>query len=290
LLDNANALAEATTSVATTVGAAGAAALVLAVGAVPGFGVNIALFAAAAVLLAMITVRELARPDSAPARARQPWRRDLGEVVAYLRRHPALWRLTVVEILVGFFVTMFSTFLVVYTVDLVGAPASQFGYLIAAYSGGFFVGSLLAPRLGVVRWYGWAFVVTILVAAGLLGLLVVVPRFETAVVALLLLGGFLGLVVTGFVTLVQRSVPSELLGRYFGLNEMLTWTVAPIGIAVGGILTDAYGVRVTYIVAAAGLLLVGALALALKDVRQVGYRRTPGLPAASEPARENPPA
>jgi MFS family permease len=283
-LDNANALTEAATSVATTVGSAGAAVLLILVGTDASFGVNIGIFAVGALLLWLMASEYARSPDAPPGRRPPSFRRDLVEAVRFLRDRPALLELTAVTVAAGFFVTIFSPFLVVYTVQELNRPASWFGYLLGGYTGGFFVGSLLVPRLRVVRFYGRSFALAMLLGGGLLATLVVLPSFLLALLSLGALGALLGVVITGFVTLAQRIVPSELLGRYLGLDEMLTWTVAPLGIVAGGLLTQALGIRVSFAVSAVGLVGVGVVSLLRAGVRSIGYvpPRRSATPGAAE--------
>jgi len=270
-LDGANAVVQAATSVATTCGTAAAAVLLVVAGTGGSFGADVGVFALAALLMASVGGRYApSEPADGPPPTRS-LRRDTAEVVRFLRDRPALVELTIVSVAAGFFVTMFSPFLVVYTVDDLHAPASTFGVLLAGYSAGFFVGSLRAPHVGIVRYYGRFFVLALVACGGLLAVLVVWPAFVVVLVALTLFGTLLGFVVTGFFNLILRLVPSGLLGRYFGLEEMLTWAVAPLGIVTGGVLTQAFGVTVGFGVAAVGLVAVGAIALLSRRIRSIRY-------------------
>jgi MFS family permease len=279
-LDEANALTQGFTSVASTAGAAGAAALLIVLGMIGSLEVNFVVFLVGAASLALIVgVHGPARAAVTPPVPR-PLGRDLRDILGFLRQHEWLAPLTLISVAAGFFITMFSPFLVIYAVVALDQPSNIFGYLIGAYSAGFFAGSLLTPRLGIVRHYGLFLVVALLASGGALALLVLVPLLVPALVALAGLGLLMGLLLTAFVTLVQRTVPSELLGRYLGLEESLSWGIAPLGIVVGGILTLEVGIRTTYLIAAAGLMGVGVLALASGRIRRVRYT----LPTVEEPA------
>jgi MFS family permease len=278
-LDSANALTLGVTSVASTSAAALAAILLTVVGITGGLGVDFVVFAVGAIFLALIAHPTRSRPVPVPV-APRALRHELAEAVGFLRAHPWLLDLTLFSAAAGFFVTMFSPYLVVYTVQALRLPANIFGYLIGGYSAGFFVGSLLAARLHVVRYYGPFFGLGLLGSGGLLGLLVLLPSFSTALVALAALGVLMGTLLTGLITLVQRTVPTELLGRYLGLEETLAWAVAPFGVVIGGLLTQELGVRDGFGIAALGLVGIGALALGSGRLRAVGYRAS-GLPAGS---------
>ncbi|MCI4351694.1 MAG: MFS transporter [Thermoplasmata archaeon] len=286
-LDSANAVTEAFTSVAATVGTAVAAVLVVAVGRSGSFAVDFGVFAVAAVFLAfVVTPRDGDGHRPVPSATPRAIRQELREVLQFLRGHAWMWQLTLVSVAASFFITMFSPYLVVYTVRVLHLTPNVFGYLIGCYSAGYFAGSLLAARLRVSRGYGQFFIAAVVGSGGLLSALVAFPYFVTAVVALALIGTLMGLVTTGFITLVQRTVPSELLGRFLGLDETLTWTIAPFGVVAGGLVAQTLGVRVGFAIAAAGLVAVGAIALAspsIRSLRQFGPATSGGDRSESSP-------
>jgi MFS family permease len=270
-LDGANGLTQAFSSVAWAVGATFAAGLLVVADTSSSFGVNVLVFGAGAVLLALVAAGSTQSPASAAPAASPGFRAELAAGVRFLREHPWLLRLTLAGVAAGFFVTMFSPYLVVFTVDGLGLPPSYFGYLAGGYSAGFFVGSLLSARFRVVRYYGRFFGLALLGSGGLLGVLVLVPQFAVSLLALGGMGVLMGILITGSITLVQRVVPSELLGRYLGLQETMVWAVAPFGVLAGGVLIQFLGVRNGFAVAALGMLLVGVAALASGRLRIIGY-------------------
>lgn len=270
-LDGANGLTQAFSSVAWAVGAAFAAGLLVVADTSSSFGVNVVVFAAGAVLLALVASSASRAPNPPSSPSAPGFREELAAGVRFLQGHPWLLRLTVAGVAAGFFVTMFSPYLVVFTVDGLGLPPSYFGYLAGGYSGGFFVGSLLSARFRVVRYYGRFFGLALLGSGGLLGVLVLVPRFPVSLLALGGMGVLMGILITGSITLVQRVVPSELLGRYLGLQETMVWAVAPFGVLAGGLLIQVVGVREGFAVASVGMLLVGVVALGSGRLRAIGY-------------------
>jgi MFS family permease len=288
-LDGANAVTESFTSVAATVGSAVAAVLLVAVGRTGSFVFDFGVFALAALLLAAISSAPSPTTPRSPPAPRPALREEFREVWRFLRGHPWLWQLTLVSVAASFFVTMFSPYLVVYTAKVLGLTPDLFGYLIGSYSAGYFVGSLLAARLKVSRVYGPFFILALVGSGGLLGGLVLVPSLATALVALWAIGTLMGLITTGFITLVQRSVPGPLLGRFLGLDETLTWTIAPFGVIAGGVIAQTLGVRVGFAIAAAGLVAVGLVAFGSRSIRSVREAPPRGAEAGPPSAGEVPP-
>lgn len=277
-LDNANALTQALISVATTCGAAVAAVLLVVFGTTPSFGTDAGLFLLAALGISLVALPRAARSGGGETEAPRSLRQDLVDVVRFLGGHPWLLDLTFVSVAAGFFVMMFSPYLVVFTVRALGQPASIFGFLAAGYGAGFFIGSLLTPRLKLVRTFGAFFVLALIGSGGLLGALIVVPGLLAALVALSALGVLMGMVLTGFVTLAQRTVPRDLLGRYLGLEQTLAWAVAPVGILVGGLVTQVFGVRTEFALAGLGLVVVGVIAVSSRKVRSAGFEPSGPVP------------
>ena len=274
-LEDANGILQAATAVASTIGAAAAALLLVIAGTLSTVLLNVLILLFGSLLFIAIVSRARRIPAS-PSAPEPSLGRELREAIGYLREHPPLVQLTLVAVVSGFFVEMFSPFLVVYTVRVLGQPGDMFGYLLAGFSAGFFLGSLVVGRIGILPQYGRFYAVALILSGILLALLVAVPNFGIALGALTGIGILLGLVVTGFTILVQRVVPTDLLGRYLGLDETLTWAVAPLGILAGGVLAQTAGVRVGFGIAVLGLIGTGALALGMRGMRSIGVEPTGG--------------
>ena len=151
-LEDANGLQQASTSVASTIGAAAAALVLVLAGTIPTVLLDTLILLVGGLLFAAIVGR-FRQVAPAPAAAEPSVRRELREAVRYLGEHPPLVQLTAVAVVSGFFVEMFSPFLVVYTVRVLGEAGSTFGYLLAGFSAGFFIGSLVVGRIGILPEY-----------------------------------------------------------------------------------------------------------------------------------------
>ena len=68
------------------------------------------------------------------------------------------------------------------------------------------------------------------------------------------------------VSLRQRIIPDELLGRVNSGYRLLGWGTIPIGAAVGGVLAEAIGLRAVFVLAGAvQLLLLAPLLVVVSD-------------------------
>ncbi len=69
------------------------------------------------------------------------------------------------------------------------------------------------------------------------------------------------------ITLVQRNVPEERMGRALGLTTALVGIASPIGIALGGMLAEAIGLAPFFLVDGIACLLLGVFVYCFKSVR-----------------------
>ncbi len=79
---------------------------------------------------------------------------------------------------------------------------------------------------------------------------------------------------------MQTRAPHHLRGRVVGVMAGLTYAAGPLGLVVAGPLTDAAGLKVTFLTLAVPILLVGLIACGLPSLRELD--REPEL--ADEPA------
>jgi hypothetical protein len=169
-----------------------------------------------------------------PAARKTIWR-DIGEGLGYVLGHPVLRTITVLLLFINFILPTVSAQLVLFGSAVLGASASQIGFLYAGASGGTVLVSLLAPRIGRRPPLGQ------LALAGLgvegLAILLAAQLHVYGVVLLLwaVRGGADVLFTISSYSLTQRVVPSQLLGRTITVIRVLTWSTAPLGAVLGGL-------------------------------------------------------
>ncbi len=190
------------------------------------------------------------------------------EGIKWLVSNAGLFQLTMSAMFLNFFFTICSTFLVVYSSTVLGGESVVFGLVLGALVGGQGVGALLVSRTGALQHAGKVWIVGYGIGVGLL--VVGLVLFPTAVIALPLtftmgiLGGFVQIT---WLTTAQLIVPSEVQGRYFGIDTLGSIAIIPLSQLVGGLLVDSHGVLFTYAVAGTGLLATGLLFLLPKGLR-----------------------
>ena len=243
-----------------------AGSLLFAAAAVLPFGLDAASFAGSAALLA-----RLPRTGHAPKDAKHPRiRAQIAEGLRWLARHRLLRVVAVLLGIYNFANQMGQAVLVLLATQTLHVSTRGYGLLLAASAVGSVVGGLVNPiltrRMGMVP----SLVLPALVDAAAFVGIGLAPG-PLVVAALLAAQGFsvaMWNVVT--VSLRQRVVPGQLLGRVNSVYRMLGWGLMPLGALAGGFVAHAAGLRAPYIVAGllTGLSALAALPLLLAAVRQ----------------------
>ena len=274
-LPEANSLLRGIEYLTTTVGTLLGGVIAAGWGPDPAYWLNAATFAVSAALIMRIPARRL---QTAVAPSRGHWR-DLADGFSLIRRSRALMAVFVVWNLVMFHNGVVNVAEI--ALAKVSFDAGSFGFgLMWAFSGiGLLFGSLLAAFWLEHR--GMAFVYTASVAMMAIGSIcaAVSPDVWVAIWFLALGGAGNGAAVVYNSLLVQRGAPDHLRGRAFTVLMSSTFAVMGLGMIVAGPLTDRFGPRWLYAVAA-GVAAVAAIA---------GSVMTRGIPemAADEPELES---
>jgi MFS family permease len=100
-----------------------------------------------------------------------------------------------------------------------------------------------------------------------------------AIVVLFLIGALSGFAGTAWLTAAQLLVPTEMQGRYFGIDSLGSVVILPLSQIGGALLIEAYGTRTTYLFAAVLWVLAGAVFLVPRALWHLGVR--PGEPLTS---------
>lgn len=218
--------------------------------AVP-FGVNALTFAVAAALVA--TIKPIPARPSPPRRGLHA---EIADGVRWLWSHRLLRTLAVSMGLANVaFCAAFAT-LVLYARQRLGLSDVGYGFLLTTFAVGGLLGTVLAPRLQQVFGAG-----TLLRA----GLVVEVVTHSTLAITTTPLLAAAILIVFGthtvvwgviVVTLRQRVVPQNLLGRVGSVYSLLDVGGAALGSLLGGTLAQVWGLTTPFWIAAAVMTLI----------------------------------
>lgn len=279
-LPQANGLLQTAENVTWALGSLAGGALVAATSPDVAYWVNALTFLVSAIFL--LRIREsLEEAEREPSRGQL---RDLGEGLALAARSRALLTVLVawsIVMLGNGGVNVAEIFLATEVFD-----AGEFGYGVLLASGGLglVVGSLFGggwiEERGIRAPYG--------VAIGLMavgyGLAAVSPNVWVAAAAVALAGVGNGVAVICNALLVQRGAPDRLRGRAFAVVMSVGYGILGLGMVAAGPLTNAFGARAVWSVAA-GLF---ALAAVIGFVLVRGVADGLELPLGEGPAVREP--
>jgi MFS family permease len=262
----------------TITGPAVAGILVATIGPAPALWADATSYLASAILLTSIRRSFQTRADPGPPPAPSRIRQNIAEGLRFLWHHPLVRPLT----LTGFGNSLTGGavigLLVVYGVQALGLDRTdgRLGLLYTAGAAGSLLASLLLPwlgrRLGPTR-LTLAALTTNLAALVVLALLSALPA---ALAVLLVWQGTYMLVIVNGITLRQQVIPDHLQGRVNVTARMIAWGGTPFGAALGGLIAQLAGIRIAYLVMAAGVAASATLGWASPTLR----RATPPQPAS----------
>ncbi|HEU4356769.1 MAG TPA: MFS transporter [Actinomycetota bacterium] len=238
-------------------------------------------FVFSAAMIVAMRVRAAQRDEGGHASMRA----DLVEGFRFVRRRPWLWASMVAATVSLLFTWGPWDVLLPYVVknDLGGSPASL-GVVYGAGGVGAVVVALTMGQRGslprkpiTVLYVSWAFGMLLLAGFGL------VTELWQAMVVALVAEGSITLLMVIWVTLLQRLVPSEMLGRVSSLDWLISTAGVPLSFALVGPAASAFGVDQTLIVAGvlgAGLTISFMYVRGARDPERDGsLERLPGIAA-----------
>jgi MFS family permease len=221
------------------------------------FGLDALSFAGSAALLAGL-------PRTAQSRAmrsNQRMRAQIAEGVRWLAGHRLLRTVALLLGVSNFSSQMGQATLVLLATQTLHVGTRGYGLLWTAAAVGSVLGGLVNPaitrRLGLLTSLTVAMAAFAVADAGV-GL---APNFAVAAALMACNGFFVTMWNVVTVTLRQRIVPAELLGRVNSAYRMIGWGLMPLGALAGGFVAHAAGLRAAYVVA--GVLSGAALLAAL---------------------------
>ena len=218
------------------------------------FGLDAVSFAGSAALLASL-------PRTAQVRGNQRMRAQIAEGVRWLAGHRLLRTVALLLGVSNFSSQMGQATLVLLATQTLHVGTRGYGLLWTAAAVGSVLGGLVNPaitrRLGMLPSLTVAMAAFAVADAGV-GL---APDFAVAAALMAFNGFFVTMWNVVTVTLRQRIVPADLLGRVNSAYRMIGWGLMPLGALAGGFVAHAAGLRAAYVVAGvlSGVALLAAL-------------------------------
>lgn len=243
--------------------------LLFAVSRVLPFVLNAATFFGSAALLSRLPERQSAAPARAPMRA------QIAEGLRYLGKHRLLRTAALLLGVMGFASQMGQATLVLLAIRVLHTGVSGYGLLWTASAAGAILGGMTNPmltrRLGMTASLIFSLAATAVAFAGT-GL---APSATVAAAFFALNGYFTTMWNVVTVSLRQRIVPPELLGRVNSVYRMIGWGLFPVGAVAGGLVAKEFGYRAPYTVGGILVAVAGVCAVPI-----LAFRPSVGLFAA----------
>lgn len=271
-IPHANGLIQSSRSIAGLLASSAAGALILVAGAIPTFWVNAGTFLVSALLVSLVVVQR-AKGPVAPAKPRALGR-EMKEGMRWLYGQKGLFQLSLSAGPLNFFSTIPGAFLVVFVVVLLHGNALVLGILTGLTALGNAAGALLVGRTGAVQHAGQVWLLAYGLGYGAVIVAVAVHPLLDADVFLFFASGLLnGYAGATWLSTAQTLVPTELQGRYFSIDAMLSYGILPASEVAGGIMIAVWGVDTTFLVCGLAMSAVGLLFLPARSLWRWGVPR-----------------
>ncbi len=257
-LGAANGLFTLTTSANQLVSYSIGGIVILALGPTVPIAYDSLTFFLAAVMLSFVA-RSYGQPrtDAAdPLTASRSFWKDFGEGLTYVRQSRFMLELIILGLLVNFFGGALFTLLAPYAKIILLGDASTYGFLLATFSMGTVVGSVLTGKLnfrgyvGKLAFLGIALLGCMFIAAG------TVANVVLALAIFFSMGFVLSFVNIPLQVLVQTQVPGGLLGRVSTVLGSLLASCQPIAAVLSGSLATIASIDTIFLASGLAIILI----------------------------------
>ncbi len=204
---------------------------------------------------------------------RKTWLEQFTEGVRYFfRQKTILWLgifLAFVQFGVG--VTMVTT--LPYIMAEMNGSSATYGYFMAGFPLGYVIGSLLVGRVRLVSRR------TVMLGALVIGGLTYINLGIThsivfAIVTETIAGIAMAIFNVHNTTISQLTIPDRLMGKVFSVRLLISRGMMPLGVLVGGLLSEVWGVRPLYLLIGAIICTVSMAGLLLPYFRFIDEGET----------------
>jgi MFS family permease len=234
----------------------------------PGAALTVAAVCCALALLALTTVprtavrRDFGDDEAAPVHPVRSALTDMKEGFLYMVRTPWLLSTLLFASLMVLVVMGPLEVLVPFLVkDRLGGGPGEHAMVLAAFGIGGAVGSMVMGAVRMPRRYltvmnlGWG-----LACLPFIGMAMATAVWQV-VVSGFVCGALFSAPMVIWGTLLQRRVPSELLGRVASLDFFVSLSLMPVSMALAGPLSEAIGLRTTFLIAGVVPIVVAVVAV-----------------------------
>jgi len=199
------------------------------------------------------------------------FREDISEGLAYVWKNFVIRIVMLTAMLGNFFIGIGYGFVVVYAKEALHTDAVGYGILLAANTVGTVAGSLLVGKVGFRKHLGMTLILSNLVMGVAVISLSLQRQFADAIPLQVLFGLSIAIYNVNYVNMLQATVPNEILGRVMSLDQMISYAILPLSLAIGGPLVDLIGIRTAYLLSGIMLTLIGPATFISRKFREYSY-------------------
>lgn len=243
--------------------------LVSMLGAVTLYLVDSVTFAAAVLLFVSLKIPKNVENDEGEKTIReavQKYRKDLSEGFRFVMGS-IIAKLFIGAVAANFVFGAALAVMPAYADDR--GNAAIYGFMMAAFSGGFLVGALISPYMEKRFPIGKMEIVAYCLSTFLWVSSVLVSWDVLSIVLFGIATVPIGAMEVLFSSVIQRIVAERLLARVFSLMYSISTAAMPLGSLLGGVLGTTFDSFVIFGASAAGLLLVSVVWFFVSDLRQL---------------------
>ncbi|MGE7979061.1 MFS transporter [Psychrobacillus sp. NPDC093200] len=176
---------------------------------------------------------------------RKTWLEQFTEGILYFFKQRIIVWLGIFLAFVQFGVGVTMVITLPYITDELSGSYTEVGYFMASFPLGYVIGTML---VGKVKARSRRMLMLGSLAVG--GLTFIFLCFNTSIVLALLTEGIAGIAMAFFgvhnITIFQKSVPNELMGKVASVRLLIIRGAMPVGVLVGGLLSETWGIRPLY--------------------------------------------
>jgi DHA3 family macrolide efflux protein-like MFS transporter len=271
---HANALVQTSNSMIQFASNTAGAGIIFLAGVIAAFGLNTLTFLVSAALISGIVGFSGTKgtTKSGGSENRPSMVEDIHEGFRYIARNRALLELTLSAGMGNFFLSMVFQFFVVYASVVLGGGVVVYGTVNGLFALGWAPGAFLSVRFRTVRFAGKVWILAGVLDGACVVALVAIPYLIPALFFSFTLGLLLGLTNTTWLTAVQLIVPTAMQGRYFGLDQLGSFAVIPVGQVLGGVIIASAGLNLDFVIAGAGTAASSGLFFFSPYLRNLGWK------------------
>jgi len=265
-LDRVNGVYQAVFQVAYIAGPGLAGVLIAIFGGVNAMWVTAAFFVASIIAVAVLRL-DGAGPPTEEERPEGVWAGTV-QGFRFIWNTKVLLTLAIIDLtLTGLYVPMESVLFPKYFTDR--QEPTHLGWVLMALSIGAFLGALAYPML--VRHLSRRLILltSSLVLGVSMAIISVLPPLGVILVLCALVGLVFGPIPPIYNYVVQTKSPPEMRGRLVGAMTTFSFAAGPLGLTFAGPLADAFGLRVTFLVLAIPMIVLGVVSLWLPALHEL---------------------